>query len=86
MVQGCALTIPAMDFPALLDSYRPMHERAVTTIQSELEMPKVGQPFPIARVYYTWPPEDWGINTHLIYTDASHTRIVVYLRQLMVVN
>jgi hypothetical protein len=85
VVIGCAMSISPDDFPKLLFSWgKPLTKRRVTAIHPELEVPPVGPAFSVSDVFFLTPPEQWNINDTLIYTNESRTRIVAYLRKLVV--
>ena len=83
VVTGCVLTIADRDLSKLVSQPR-WRTRPASAMSAALTLPAVGKPYPIAQVYFTSPPEDWDINDVLIYTDAAHTRVTAYLRQLKV--
>ena len=84
IIVGCAVSIAPGDFAKLLFSYgTPLSHRSTENIQPNMPVPAVGPPFEVSDVYFLSPPEKWEINDTLIYTNAERTRLVAYLRKLI---
>jgi hypothetical protein len=83
-VEGCSLTIAAADFPRLIANLgNSATHRTATSVKPSTPVPAVGVPFQVGEVYFLSPPEAWHRNDPLIYTDSTHTRVLVYAHFLV---
>jgi hypothetical protein len=83
-VQGCVLSLAPADFAELISNLRcPVAHRPISLIKPSTAVPPVGDPFEVADVYFSSPPEDWRLNDALVYVNQDRTRAVIYVHYLV---
>lgn len=86
VVIGCALTLDPREFDQLVDGAELIGSKPAMAISASFPAPKVGEPFSVAQVYYSSPPENWTLYGRLMFVDCARTRVAAYVRLFAVVD